>query len=125
MDTKNNFQLKLDRFTNIRNIDRKEKILILPHNTLRVVDTFVQVELEKMKDPKWFETVEEVLFRVLTRKEKDLGKFNDMDSKLVKDLIDTEWSRYYEIAPRTYIYELLDVLHYPMHFFCEIVPRYQ
>ena len=106
-----NFNINIDKLIDSNNIERNEKILILPHNTLRIVDTFVQVELEKMKDPNWCESVEEVIYRVVTRSIKDLGKMNNMDSELVKELIDMDWARYYEIAPRTYIYELIDLLH--------------
>ena len=99
-----------ERLTPVNNMKRQEKILVLPYNTLRLVDTFVQVEIEKSKNPKWFMNLEDVIYMLITRKEKDLGKFNKVDSNVVKACLEEDWARYYEIAPRTLIYGLLEFL---------------
>lgn len=92
------------------NIMRKEKLLILPYNTLRVFDLFVQADLEKVKDPTWKGDFMATLRKVLTRKEKDLGKLNNIDSSLVKKLMEDSWIHYYKLAPRTNLYALVETL---------------
>ena len=69
------------------NIKRKEKILVLPHNTLRVVDVIAQMEIERLKNPKWNGSFQDLLFDMLTRSEKDLGKYNDVDSEVVNNIV--------------------------------------
>lgn len=100
----------LDRISQTLNMKRNEKILVLPYNTLRIFDTMVQIEIEKSKNPEWFQTIQEVTFRMVTRTIKDLGKFNNVDSNIVKEEMENDWARYYELAPRTQLYSLLNFL---------------
>lgn len=103
--------IKLDhQLISENNILRKEKILVLPYNTLRVFDTCLQADLERIKDPNWNGDFETTLKHVLTRTEKDLGKFNGIDSDMVNKLMNEAWIHYYEIAPKTNLYSLLDIL---------------
>lgn len=104
------FQAHPERLIDKLNIDRPERILVLPYNTLRIFDALVQVEICKAKDEKWYEPLDEVIYKVLTRKEKDLGKHNGVDSKIVKDLMEADWTRYYEIAPRSKVYDIISIL---------------
>lgn len=102
------------------NIKRKEKILVLPHNTLRIVDVIAQMEIERIKNPNWNESFQDLLFKMLTRAEKDLGKYNNVDSDVVNKIIDKKWSEYYEIAPRTILYGLIEML-YNQSFVTDII----
>ena len=92
------------------NIMRKEKMLILPYNTLRVFDTCVQADIERAKNPNWHGDFEKVLKQVLTRSIKDLGIVNNIDSEIIKKLMNDSWCHYYEIAPRTNLYALIETL---------------
>ena len=51
-----------------------------------------------------------MILRIISRKVKDLGEFNKLDSKTINDTIDEKWSEYYETAPRTNLYDLCDFL---------------
>ena len=92
------------------NIMRKEKILVLPYNTLRIFDTCVQADIERIKNPNWKGDFDTILKHVLTRTVKDLGKFNNIDSSIPNTLINESWSHYYKISPKTNLYPLLDGL---------------
>lgn len=103
--------INADKLTDVLNIKRPEKILILPYNTLRVFDTFVQVEISKGLDPNWEMDLDDVIYNCLTRRTKDLGKHNNVDSAIVNECIEKDWPRYYEIAPRTKLYSLVELFH--------------
>ena len=94
--------------------DRNENILVLPHNTIRIVDAPIQAMIEKYKDPNWDEPIEHTIYKVLTRSCVNLSKYNKLneeESKIVKESIITDWASYYEIAPKSrIIYDLLDIL---------------
>lgn len=92
------------------NIAKQEKILVLPYNTLRIVDVMLQIEIEKAKNPKWAEPLDKVIAKVTARKIKDMGKWNNVDSDIVHDLLKINFSKYYDLAPRTNIYPLLGIL---------------
>lgn len=117
MNNRNNAGFSNDTITQFakqviptNNMMRNEKILILPYNTLRVFDLFVQADLYKAKDPNWKGDFMKTLKEVLTRSEKDLGKVNDIDSELVKKLMNDSWMHYYDLAPRTNAYSMLETL---------------
>lgn len=110
----NNEKLLIDQFQRQiiteNNMMRKEKMLILPYNTLRIFDFMVQVDLEKVKDPNWKGQFEDVLRKVVTRTERDMGKFNGIDSDMVNRLMYDSWMHYYELAPRTNLYGMIETL---------------
>ena len=56
------------------NIAKQEKILVLPYNTLRIVDVMLQIEIEKAKNPKWTEPLDKVIAKVTARKIKDIPR---------------------------------------------------
>lgn len=94
----------------VNNANRKEKILILPYNTLRLMDIIPQIEIEKFKNPEWNEPFQKVVLKTISRKVKDLGEYNKLDSKTINDTIEEKWTEYYETAPRTNLYDLCDFL---------------
>jgi len=90
------------------NFSRKERILILPNNTLRVPEAMFLLELyayNKIKLPSF----EENLYKCITRKNKDLSKIFNIPQKL-NDKYNNNWASYYDIAPRTKMYEYIDIL---------------
>lgn len=90
------------------NFSRKEKILILPDNTLRVPDAMFQLELyayNKIALPPF----DENLYKCISRKYKDLSKIFNIPQHL-KDNYKKLWAEYYDIAPRTKMYEYIDIL---------------
>ena len=97
-------------FSDRLNMRRHDNVLILPHNTLRIVDAMVQLEIELAKDKNKVHPLEEIVYISIMRKEKDLGKFNHIDSDLVNDIIKYKWAKYYDIAPRSYFYPFLDMI---------------
>lgn len=92
------------------NIMRQEKMLILPYNTLRVFDFMVQADLEKIINPDVELDFMRTLRKVLTRSIKDLGKMNGIDSDMVKKLMEDSWMHYYELAPKTNLYGMIETL---------------
>lgn len=93
------------------NFNREERILILPHNTLRWVDVLYECKLKHVNGIKLpdFDTL---LFKSVSRKEKDLHKiYNYFPSSLEKEFKD-KWAYYYDIAPRSKFYEYLDILNH-------------
>lgn len=89
------------------NYKRNERILILPHNTLRVVDAMKILEIYAYhKKP--LPDFEVNLFKTITRKEKDLSKIFNIPSKL-KDKFENNWSKYWDIAPKTNMYEYIKI----------------
>ena len=90
------------------NYKRNEKILILPHNTLRVVDAMYTTEIIAYNTKK-IPDFEENLFKTITRKEKDLTKiFNVPDHLKIK--FTNNWAQYWDIAPRTDLYEHIKIV---------------
>ena len=56
-----------ERLTPVNNMKRQEKILVLPYNTLRLVDTYVKIKNKKSKKPKWIMNLEDVIYMLITR----------------------------------------------------------
>lgn len=92
------------------NITRSEKMLVLPYNTLRVFDMFVQADINRAKDPNWKGDFMTLLRQVITRSEKDLGKMNGIDSEIIKKMMNDSWMHYYEMSPRTNFYAMIETL---------------
>ena len=90
------------------NYKRNEKILILPHNTLRVVDAMYQLEIIAQKYKK-VPDFEENLYRCVTRKEKDLSKIFDIPDN-IKYKFKNNWAYYWDISPRTNLYEYIKIV---------------
>lgn len=89
------------------NMLRKENILILPYNTMKIVDVIVQLELFKLAGNK-MPPLEEVIFRVVTRTHKDLSVYNDCNQELIDQMVKLDYKRLYELSPGT---EIVDIIH--------------
>lgn len=99
-----------EKYTYEVNYKRNEKILVLPHNTLRVVDAMFQLELET-KLYKKIPEFEENLYRCICRKYKDFNECYDED--IPQDLLNkykNNWAYYWDIAPRTDMYQYVKIL---------------
>jgi hypothetical protein len=90
------------------NYKRNEKILILPHNTLRVVDAMYQLEIIA-RNTKQIPDFEENLYKCVNRKEKDLSKIFNIP-KDIQDKFNNNWAYYWDIAPRTNLYEYIKIV---------------
>lgn len=90
------------------NISRKERILILPNNTLRVPEAMFMLEIYASKHIK-LPNFDENLYKCICRKTKDLTKIFNISKELL-DKWNTNWAEYYDIAPRTKMYEYIDIL---------------
>ena len=92
---------------------RDENILVLPHNTIRIVDAPIDAMIKKYKNPKWDEPIENTIYRVLHRKGVNLALFNNLneeESKIVYDSLNNDWASFFEIAPKSSIvYDLLNI----------------
>lgn len=93
------------------NMMRKEYILILPKNTLRLTDAMMQMEINNANGNILPETFDEMLWKLVTRSNKDLSIYNKgVDKKLIDELYEKNFSIYYELSPRTIMYEIIDIL---------------
>ena len=90
------------------NYKRNEKILILPHNTLRIVDAMYQLEAIAYNTKK-VPDFEENLYRCVTRKEKDISKNIDIPDR-IKSKFNNNWGLYWDISPRTNLYEYIKIV---------------
>ena len=90
------------------NYKRNEKILILPHNTLRVVDAMYQLEIIARNTKKIID-FEENLYMCVTRKEKDLSKIFNIP-KDIEENFKNNWAYYWDIAPRTNLYDYIKIV---------------
>ena len=69
------------------NMMRKEYILILPKNTLRLTDAMMQMEINNANGNPLPETFDEMLWKLVTRSNKDLSKYNKgVDKFLIDEL---------------------------------------
>ena len=90
------------------NFKRDEKILILPHNTLRYVDAMMILDIYKdLNIP--YPNFEENLYKSVIRNVKDLSKIYNISDELKKRFKEN-WAFYYDIAPRTNVYEYISIL---------------
>lgn len=89
------------------NYKRDESILILPHNTLRFPDVMVVIESIIQKTKKYPDFAV-TLYKVLNRKEKDLTKCGISEELINK--FNNEWATYWEIAPRSNLYNYIDIV---------------
>ena len=95
------------------NMMRKEYILILPKNTLRLTDAMMQMEINNANGNPLPETFDEMLWKLVTRSNKDLSKYNKgVDKFLIDELYEKNFSIYYELSPRTLMYDILDILNH-------------
>ena len=90
------------------NYKRNEKILILPHNTLRVVDAMYQLEIIAHNTNK-IPDFEENLYRCVCRKEKDLSKILNIPEH-IKHKFENNWAYYWDISPKTNLYEHIKIV---------------
>ena len=90
------------------NYKRNEKILVLPHNTLRMVDAMYQLEIIS-RNTKKIPDFEENLYMCVNRTEKDLSKFFNIP-KDIENNFKTNWAYYWDIAPRTNLYEYIKIV---------------
>lgn len=92
------------------NFNRKESILILPHNTLRLVDMMQYLELlAANKKPAGPLDFEDNLYKCMARKNKDFSIGLTMPPGM-KEKFENNWKYYWDIAPRTNMYDYLKVL---------------
>lgn len=90
---------------------RDESVIILPHNTLRFVDAAVQAFINStMEEPPKFESIEDYLIPLLTRKNKDLAEINRLEKDFYESLVNDHYLEFYEAAPRTDLYNILMIL---------------
>lgn len=93
------------------NMMRKESILILPQNTLRLTDVMMQMEIDKADGKLFNEKLDDTIWKLVNRIHKDLSKYNkNIDKSLIDELYEKNFSIYYELSPRTLLYEILDIL---------------
>lgn len=90
------------------NFNRSENILILPNNTLRVPDAIMRLELLKANNIE-LPDFEVNLYLTINRKNKDFTIGLEVPSWL-KNKFNNEWSYYWDIAPRTKMYEYINIL---------------
>ena len=90
------------------NYTRHENILILPHNTLRVVDAMYALKLYSLSG-KPLPDFEVNLLKIISRKKKDLGEYFKITDN-IRNEFKNNWYKYYDIAPRTKMYEYIDIL---------------
>ena len=92
------------------NIMRKESTLILPYNTLRIVDVLLQFEIYNSVGLLYKEPFERTVFKMVSRKEKELSKLNKgVDQSLLDQLLKVNFAEYYDMSPRTSLYEILQI----------------
>lgn len=106
----NVFGVNPKRLKHESNMMRSENILVLPINTLRIVDVMVELEIEHAIDPKNVKPLVEIIYLVTHRKIKDLAELHNIDSETVREFIDDNIVKYYNSSPRTPLYEMLDTL---------------
>lgn len=90
------------------NYKRDEKILILPNNTLRVPEAMLALEsckYNKLNIPEF----EDNLYKCISRKDKDIKKVYHIPDELY-DKYKNNYGYYYDIAPRTNMYEYISIL---------------
>lgn len=94
------------------NMMRKERILILPYNTLRLVDfpLYYELSILSKEKNKPLESPELVMYKLLTRKNKDFSSWFKADKELVDKLLVNNFYNYYKMSPRTYIYDYINIL---------------
>ena len=99
-----------EKYTYEVNYKRNEKILVLPHNTLRVVDAMFQLELET-KLYKKIPEFEENLYRCICRKYKDYRECYDEEiPQVLLTKYKNNWGYYWDIAPRTDMYQYIKMI---------------
>lgn len=92
------------------NMMRKESILILPHNTLRLTDLMLQFEIFNAKGTALKESFNDILWRLVNRKYKDLSLYNKgVDKDILDELYKVNFAKYYELAPRTLMNEIINI----------------
>lgn len=92
-----------------QNIYRDERVLILPHNTLRAVDAMLDYKYRSLEEGATIESFEAILKKNLLRKKRDLSKIIKIPDYIM-DHYKENWNVYWDIAPRTKMYEYLDVV---------------
>lgn len=93
------------------NMSRSESILILPYNTLRFMDASIQAEINSLAEvPNKAIEFDTFLYKLLCRKEKSLGKINNVDEHIIDELIKENYKIYYQYAPRTELYGMLSLM---------------
>ena len=66
------------------NMMRKEFVLILPKNTLRLTDAMMQMEINNANGKPLTEGFNDMLWKLVTRTNKDLSKYNKgVDKSLI------------------------------------------
>jgi hypothetical protein len=96
--------------TSMDYVTRKEKILCLSHNTVRIVDYPIQKELDSVLGIQ--QTEEERMMKVISRNIKDLSTVNGIDKETTNKFIHGIYSKAYADAPRGKIYDVLYTLKY-------------
>lgn len=93
------------------NMMRDESILILPYNTLRLVDVMIQMEIDKASGTLLHESFDDTVFKLTVRSQKDLSLYNEgVDRNLLNELLRINYATYYSMAPRTMMYEIVDIM---------------
>lgn len=93
------------------NMMRKEFVLILPKNTLRLTDAMMQMEINNANGKPLTEGFNDMLWKLVTRTNKDLSKYNKgVDKSLIDELYEKNFATYYDLSPRTIMYQILDIM---------------
>lgn len=93
------------------NMMRGESILILPKNTLRLTDAMVQLEINKAQNNLFKDKFDEMIWKLVSRTQKDLSLYNkDVDKDLIDELYKVNFHTYYDLSPRTLMYEIIDIM---------------
>lgn len=93
------------------NMMREESILILPYNTLRVMDVPLQMEIDKAAGRLFHEPFDDIVFKMVTRSVKDLSLYNrGVNKEILDELVKINYPTYYELAPRTMMYEIVTIM---------------
>ena len=93
-------------------IMRNERVVVLPHNTLKFVD--MPLEADILASIEHFDgeiTFHELLYALSVREEKSLAALHEISENTVDDMLRENYPMYYDVAPETEVYTILDVLH--------------
>lgn len=93
------------------NMMRSESILILPRNTLRLTDMIVQMEIDNARGRLLEEKFDDTILKLVSRRNKDLSFYNrDVNKELIDELYEKNFHKYYELAPKTLMYEIINIM---------------
>ena len=89
---------------------RSENILILPYNTIKLMDAMLQMEIYNAAQTPLPYGFEVMLYKLVSRRYKELSKYNEgVDQEILDELVKTNFSTYYSLSPNTDLYDILNI----------------